>query len=371
LGSRFNASSLAYDAADDVWQGSWTLPAGSYEYKAALNGSWNENYGLHGGSNGANVPLNLGAPRAVKFYYDHTSHWVTDNVQSVIAVAPGSFQSEMGCPGDWDPSCLRSWLEDRDGDGIYTFDTTAIPPGFYEAKAAINETWDENYGQGGVPGGANISFTVGSFGEKVRFRYVAATHVLTISGNPTCEMGAGTPVAGEPNKNVGTIKIGPGLTAAASTKNVTLKVSGTLENCRDMDGVASKFPISGGAMKMQVQVPQGAMCSALISGAPLKTKLTLEWKGINPASGKLAGAAPTDTTTLSSVSETASSLRAFGAASSPFAGKKSVFAGKHAVVEIVADEDAATVAAACAAKGGLTVLHFTGVNGASTVEIQP
>src|SRR5262245_15401446 len=31
---------LTYDTNDDVWQGSWTIPAGSYEYKAALNNSW-------------------------------------------------------------------------------------------------------------------------------------------------------------------------------------------------------------------------------------------------------------------------------------------------------------------------------------------
>ena len=32
---------LAYDANDDVWQGSFSLPAGSYDYKAALN-IWQE-----------------------------------------------------------------------------------------------------------------------------------------------------------------------------------------------------------------------------------------------------------------------------------------------------------------------------------------
>ena len=41
------ATHLTYDAADDVWQGTWNVPAGSYEYKAALNDSWTENYGLH------------------------------------------------------------------------------------------------------------------------------------------------------------------------------------------------------------------------------------------------------------------------------------------------------------------------------------
>jgi glycosidase/fibronectin type 3 domain-containing protein len=174
------ATHLTYDAGDDVWQETFTVPAGSWEYKAPLNNSWDENYGLHAQRDGANIPLSLAAPGAVKFYYDNKSHWVTDNRSSVIAVAPGSFQSELGCPGDWDPGCLRSWLQDPDGDGIYTFETTALPAGSYEAKVAINESWDENYGQGGVPNGANIPFTVRSKGAKVLFRYDAATHVLTI-----------------------------------------------------------------------------------------------------------------------------------------------------------------------------------------------
>src|SRR5262245_55596019 len=84
---------LNYDANDDVWQGAFSVPAGNYEYKAPLNNSWDENYGLHAVAGGANIPLNLGAGTSVRFYYDHKSHWVTDNYNSVIAVAPGSFQS--------------------------------------------------------------------------------------------------------------------------------------------------------------------------------------------------------------------------------------------------------------------------------------
>jgi glucan 1,4-alpha-glucosidase len=175
------AAHLVYDATDDVWQQSWTIPAGNFEYKAALNDSWNENYGLHAAPGGANIPLALGTDTSVKFYYDHKSHWITDNHNSVIAVAPGSFQSELGCSGDWDPSCLRSWLEDPDGDDIYTFETTALPAGSYETKVAINESWDENYGQGGVPGGSNIVFNVPVDNTKVTFSYDAASHVLTVT----------------------------------------------------------------------------------------------------------------------------------------------------------------------------------------------
>ena len=105
------ATHLTFDANDEVWQGTFTVPSGSWEYKAPVNNSWDENYGLHAQQNGANIPLNLGSPSSVKFYYDHETHWITDNKTSVIAVAPGSFQSELGCSGDWDPSCLRSWLQ--------------------------------------------------------------------------------------------------------------------------------------------------------------------------------------------------------------------------------------------------------------------
>jgi hypothetical protein len=50
---------------------------------------------------------------------------------------------------------LRSWLEDPDGNGIATFETTALLAGSYQAKVAVNEGWDENYGAGGAPNGAN------------------------------------------------------------------------------------------------------------------------------------------------------------------------------------------------------------------------
>lgn len=174
------ATHLAYDASDDAWQASFSLPAGSYEYKAALNDGWDENYGANGVANGGNIGLNLGSSATIKAYYSHATHWITDNRSSVIVTAPGSWQSEIGCPGDWQPDCLRAWLQDPDGDGTYTLTTTALPAGAYETKAAINEAWDENYGAEGVPNGPNIAFNVAFTGQAVTFRYDAATHVLAI-----------------------------------------------------------------------------------------------------------------------------------------------------------------------------------------------
>jgi pullulanase-type alpha-1,6-glucosidase len=183
------ATHLAYDPVDDVWQGTFNVPAGSYQYKAALNNSWTENYGANAVENGGNISLNLGSAAAVKFYYSHQTHWVTSNKNAVIAVAPGSFQHFLGCSGDWQPDCLRSWLQDPDGDGIYTFSTTSIPAGSYEVKVAINESWDENYGAGGASNGANIPFTVATDCALTVFTYNATTHVLTV----TAGSGGGSP----------------------------------------------------------------------------------------------------------------------------------------------------------------------------------
>src|SRR4029078_3888030 len=136
---------LALDPADGIWKGSFAVPDGSYEYKAALNNAWTENYGAGGLPGGANIPYTT-TGGTVSFYYDHGTHWVTSSAQGPIVTAPGSFTSELGCPGDWAPECMRSWLQDPDGDGVFTFSTTDIPAGAYEVKVAHGLSWAENYG---------------------------------------------------------------------------------------------------------------------------------------------------------------------------------------------------------------------------------
>lgn len=175
---------LAFDAEDGVWQGRFALPAGQWEYKAPLNGSWDLNFGLDATRDGPNIPLALAAETSVKFYYSHRSNWITDGHARPIAVAPGSFQSELGCASDWDPSCLRAWLQDPDGDGILSF-SARLPAGEYEVKVALNETWDVNFGAGGVANGANIAFSVPASttpaGTEVFFFYDPTSHVLSIA----------------------------------------------------------------------------------------------------------------------------------------------------------------------------------------------
>jgi glycosidase len=162
---------------DGVFAATFAPPAGNYEYKAALDHSWDVSYGAHtGGDN-----IKLAAPGGdVFFAFDPVTHWVADSVNAKIVTAAGSFQSELGCSGDWDPACLRSWLEDPDGDGVYTMSTRALPVGSYEVKATIGRSWNENYGAGGVPGGPNIQFQVTAANQLVLFSFESATHTLTV-----------------------------------------------------------------------------------------------------------------------------------------------------------------------------------------------
>jgi hypothetical protein len=218
---------LTFDGNDNVWQGTFPVPTGDWEYKAALNDTFDENYGANAAPNGPNIPLSLPAAASVKFYYDHKTHWITDNRNSRIAVATGSFQSELGCSGDWDPSCLRSWLQDSGGDGTYTFVTTSIPAGSYEAKVAINESFDENYGAGGVPNGPNIPFSVPSLGVETCFSFDSASNVLAIttSCTPPPTLTISDVSANEGNSGTTSFVFTVGLSAPAPVGGVTFDIA--------------------------------------------------------------------------------------------------------------------------------------------------
>ncbi|MEV8027750.1 pullulanase-type alpha-1,6-glucosidase [Cellulosimicrobium funkei] len=169
--------------ADGVYAGTFDLPAGTYEYKVAINGSWTVNYGVGGVQDGTNATYTTaGGP--VTFYWDPVSKDFSSTAQGPIVTLAGSFQDQVGCPGSWAPDCLASWLKDPDGDGVYTWSTDRLAAGAYEGKVAHGLSWAENYGVGGARDGANYQFSVGD-GELVTFSYDLASHVLTIDvANP-------------------------------------------------------------------------------------------------------------------------------------------------------------------------------------------
>ncbi|GAT74121.1 alpha-1,6-glucosidase [Microbacterium sp. HM58-2] len=167
--------------ADGVWAGTFDLPAGTYEYKAAVNGSWAINYGANGVPDGANIQITH-AGGSITFYFDPRTNIVQSTAEGPIVTLPGSEQSELGCAGDWAPDCLATLMADGNRDGVYEFSTDELPTGAYEVKVAHGLSWAENYGADGVRDGANISFSA-TEGKVTTFRYTLATHVLEVTSD--------------------------------------------------------------------------------------------------------------------------------------------------------------------------------------------
>ncbi|HQG17711.1 MAG TPA: alpha-amylase family glycosyl hydrolase, partial [Ornithinibacter sp.] len=166
---------MSLDGTDKIWKKQGvTLPVGPYAYKAALDRAWTENYGEGGVRDGGNISMET-ADGTASFYYDPTTHWAVSDEEDPIITVPGSFQSELGCGGDWKPECMRPWLQDKDGDGIYAIITTKIPAGTWEFKVAHGLSFDESYPA------ANVSVTVPADGASTTFIYNSATHEVTVT----------------------------------------------------------------------------------------------------------------------------------------------------------------------------------------------
>ncbi len=67
----------------------------------------------------------------------------------------GSLQSELGCPGDWQPECATTHL-------AYDFSmmsgkaSSRFRPATGNTKLRSTTAWDENYGANAQPNGVNI-----------------------------------------------------------------------------------------------------------------------------------------------------------------------------------------------------------------------
>ena len=129
----------------------------------------------------------------------------------------GSLQSELGCPGDWQPECAATQLAyDATDDGLAGHVRRAAA-GSYEYKAALNDTWDENYGANAAFNGANIAPDGRRRRRDVKFYYATprtgsratgtrrsrrppaasrASSAAPATGSPTaCARGSRTPTA--------------------------------------------------------------------------------------------------------------------------------------------------------------------------------
>lgn len=161
--------------------GTPAIPAGAYEYKAAVGGSWSENYGAGGVPGGPNLKFTAPGGTEIRFYYDRRDNWVANNAADRIVTLVGSLGEALG-GANWAPDNLTTWMKDKANDGWYTF-AGFLPAGNYEYKVAVGESWDENYGQGGAPGGANIPLAVPEPGQTVTFKFKYDTKEIRDSIN--------------------------------------------------------------------------------------------------------------------------------------------------------------------------------------------
>lgn len=173
-------TNLTFDTNSDIWKGTFEVTPGNDQdkkgprYKVALDGSWSENYGMNAKRDGADIPLVVDQPINVTFYYDHKTNVITDDYNTPIIVAVGDFQTQLGCSKNDDPSCLRAWLQDPEGDGSFTFATSALKAGTYSIALAISQKTITNTLD-------PTSFTVAKDNDEVYFSYDLANEELYIS----------------------------------------------------------------------------------------------------------------------------------------------------------------------------------------------
>ncbi len=175
--------------ATGVYSGTFTLPAGEYEYKVAEGGSWDVSFGRGGAADGANIAYTLETPTEVTFYYNRATHRVWNTVSDRMVTLPGSLQKALGCTDNWKPDCTAPLMEPV-GDGTYTYATTALPEGSYEVKVAVGGSWSENYGKDGVAGGDNYQFATKA-NNLVTFTYDSSSHKLSIAASDAPVAGTG------------------------------------------------------------------------------------------------------------------------------------------------------------------------------------
>jgi hypothetical protein len=175
-------SGLNYDLDSNLWYTIFALPQGDYEYKVTIDQSWNENYGMGGVPNGANIPLNVSSDKKILFRYSHETHLVTTNLVNYSVILAGSFQSELGCPADWMANCPATGLNFDPVLNLWKREFN-LPAGNWEFKVTLDDSWTENYGAGGVPNGPNFVLNL-PVPSKVFFSFNPETHQLysSVSG---------------------------------------------------------------------------------------------------------------------------------------------------------------------------------------------
>ncbi len=76
-----NVTKLELNEETGMYEGTFDVPAGEYEFKIALSNGWDENYGVDGEAGGPNYTLALDADSTVTFIWDPDSKVTTVEVE--------------------------------------------------------------------------------------------------------------------------------------------------------------------------------------------------------------------------------------------------------------------------------------------------
>lgn len=114
----------------------------------------------------------------------------------------GTFQDDVGCATDWDPTCTATDLH-QDSEGLWSV-RARVPAGTYEYKVAIDHSWDVSYGLNG--GQQNAPLTVAG-PTMIEFTFDDTTHRIGLQplDLPGDHESAGDDrVIGVPSRSAGT-----------------------------------------------------------------------------------------------------------------------------------------------------------------------
>lgn len=139
---------------DGVFQFITFLPKGSYEYKVAINGSWEENYGLRGERNGPNIPLVIPEDNyQVRFLFDYKDKSIKDSVTG--GIKPFRIPKKVSIIGLDRDEVLMQEVE-----GSFFKLTCILPAGSYAYRVQYDDSENFIFGKKGEVKGESIKLSV-------------------------------------------------------------------------------------------------------------------------------------------------------------------------------------------------------------------
>lgn len=146
--------------SNGIYEATFKLKASAtpYEYKFALNGTWDVSYGKDFAKGGSNISLNVTKDQDVTFRFDYKNQKIYDSINNpdqfkTKAILTGGLDKIFANGKAWDPSD-NNFALDYVGGGIYAKTFPVTTAGVLDYKVAYNGAWNN----GEV--GSNVQATI-------------------------------------------------------------------------------------------------------------------------------------------------------------------------------------------------------------------